>query len=119
MIGNTPVANGSSVPRWPTRAGFTLALMRRTTSAEVIPPGLSMTIIPSIAMFDREKRSANSRSVLRGVIAQQCADADCVLNAGIEFEIELGGAAEIQCAADLAFDESSCAFEARQRGRRA
>src|ERR1700693_5730691 len=71
MSGNTPVANGSSVPRCPTRAGFTLALMRRTTSAEVIPLGLSMMMIPSmlvrglaITVIVKVRRVGNSLGVV-------------------------------------------------------
>ena len=45
MIGSSPVANGSSVPRCPTRAGFTRDLTRRTTSADEIPAGLSTNTI--------------------------------------------------------------------------
>src|ERR1700691_4331497 len=47
--------------------------------------------------------------------AQQRADAGCVLDTRIEFEFELRGATQIQCATDLALDEAARALKAGQR----
>src|SRR6185436_3953217 len=46
--GRTPVAIGSSVPRWPTRRVFASLRSLFTTSCDVHPSGLSTTMIPSI-----------------------------------------------------------------------
>src|SRR5262249_24430523 len=44
--GSTPVASGSSVPRWPTRRVPSQRRAASTTSCEVQPPGLSTTRKP-------------------------------------------------------------------------
>src|SRR5882757_220894 len=45
--GSKPVAIGSSVPRWPMLFSRCARLTSRTTPAEVMPPGLSTSRIPS------------------------------------------------------------------------
>ena len=62
----TPVANGSSVPVWPTFFAPKLFFIRATTPADEIPPGLSTTTIPfsSDDIVHRSYRTCHKSSVL-------------------------------------------------------
>src|SRR6185312_10790755 len=51
QIGSTPVASGSSVPVCPTRFWPISLRTRATTSCEVIPAGLLMMKMPSVALL--------------------------------------------------------------------
>ena len=47
QTGSTPLANGSSVPRWPIFSARSARFSTRTMCADVGPSGLSMSRIPS------------------------------------------------------------------------
>src|SRR5713226_5456147 len=60
--GSTPVAKGSSVPRWPTARWCRMRRTRLTTSCEVRPAGLSITRTPFIAVLCYRGRGWHPRS---------------------------------------------------------
>src|SRR6185437_2930283 len=93
---SSPVANGSSVPRWPIlRSAYTRRAIS-TTSCDVMPAGLSTSSRP-----DTPVSSPFTVRVFRLYLRQERLDARCFRRCLVDLEIELGGQPQSQCAADL------------------
>src|SRR5262245_16177684 len=89
--GSTPVANGSSVPAWPTRRWPARRRTRATTSCEVQPLGLSMLRMPT------SSGAAVTRAFpLLFDAAHQAHDAIAPRQRPIEYELEVRCVAQVQ-----------------------
>ena len=95
---------------------FTLALIRRTTSAEVIPVGLSTSDDSVLRVGETTERHAAISPSER--LSRSSARYGRVLDARIEFEIQFRRSTKIQGVTNFAVDKSAGTFESRQCGRR-
>ena len=112
----TPVARGSSVPRWPIWRKPTMRRTASTTSCEVFPRGLSITSAPSNAAGCVLARHASG--ILRGFgdaglgnLAEQFLDAPRFLDGGIEEEAQFRAAAHLQAFAQFVANVAARGFE--------
>src|SRR5215207_10074192 len=93
---NNPVANGSSVPVWPTRRDEAARRTMETTSCDVMPAGLSTSSNPPVSAVGVSIRRDSSVFDLR----EKILDAGRVGDAFIGLEADLGGKAQAKRTAD-------------------
>src|SRR5215813_16309 len=91
--GSSPVAIGSSVPRWPMLARAWRRFTARTTSAELIPEGLSTRRMPSLIDVLAVVVLAFGRPLR---VAQEGRDPPGLVERIVPVEAELRGEAKVE-----------------------